>query len=171
MGVDASKVGVGLAAVAAGLTAGTFGPPLIHGNDQAINVIVTVFSILAGFLIAIIAIVGDPSLMPPGSWRLAELQRPAINARLLRHKWLFLLYLGTLGLLFASIVGSPAYPRAVLWLERCYLAIAAAAFLLSLRLPGALMRMQQERIDAVIERRRAGAGLGERPADAGSPPL
>jgi hypothetical protein len=33
--------------------------PLIEGNQDAINVIVTVFSILAGFLIAVITLVGD----------------------------------------------------------------------------------------------------------------
>lgn len=35
--------------------------PLVSGNKDAINTIVTVFSILAGFLIAVITFIGAPS--------------------------------------------------------------------------------------------------------------
>jgi hypothetical protein len=58
-------------AVALSLVFSWVGQPLIHGNQSAIDVIVTVFSILAGFLVAIIAIIGDPASIPKGSWRVA----------------------------------------------------------------------------------------------------
>ncbi|MDY0186194.1 MAG: hypothetical protein RBR43_10000 [Desulfuromonadaceae bacterium] len=152
--VDIAKIRLGIsAAILAGL-ASYFGQPLIHGNEQAVNVIVTVFSVLAGFLVAIIAIVGDPVLLPPGTWRAAELERGKLNSRLVRHKWLFTLYLLTLGMVFFALLLKDGDPCLVLWLERGFLFSGVFAFVLSLALPGSLMKVQRERIDAVIEHRR-----------------
>lgn len=132
-----------------------FGQPFIHNNSQAINVMVTVFSVLAGFLIAIIAIVGDPALLPPGTWRAAEKERSQVTRRLIRHKWLFVLYLATLGTIFFSLLIAQEFPLFSIWLEHSFLFLGVFAFLLSLRLPSALMRAQMERIDMVIEHRKA----------------
>lgn len=153
--INLTRIRIGiLAAVLAGM-ASYFSQPLIHGNDQAVNVIVTVFSVLSGFLIAIIAIVGDPVLLPPGTWRAAELEREKLNNRLIRHKWLFTLYLITLGLVFFALLLKDKDPNIVLWLERSFLFFGVFAFILSLTLPGSLMKVQRERIDAVIEHRRS----------------
>lgn len=153
--IDFSKIRlVLLAAILAGLAA-YLGQPLVHGNEQAVNVVVTVFSVLAGFLVAIIAIVGDPILLPPGTWRAAELERDKLNRRLVRHKWLFSLYLMTLGLVFFALLLKDKDPYIVLWLERGFLFFGVFAFVLSLALPGSLMKVQRERIDAVIEHRRS----------------
>ena len=56
-------------AVVAGVLGGYWGQPWIHENERAINVIVTSFSILAGFLIAIRTIIGDPAIFFWRSWR------------------------------------------------------------------------------------------------------
>lgn len=56
-------------AVVAGVLGGYWGQPWIHENERAINVIVTSFSILAGFLIAIMTIIGDPAISFWRSWR------------------------------------------------------------------------------------------------------
>lgn len=132
-----------------------FAQPMVHANDEAVNVIVTVFSVLAGFLVAIIAIVGDPALLPPGSWRAAELERDKLDDRIVRHKWLFIAYLVTLGLIFSALVVSKNMPAATVWLERFFLFFGTFSFILSLQLPNVLMRVQRERIDAVIEHRRS----------------
>ena len=87
--LDWGAVGTTVACIVAATAGSYFGQPLIHGNDTAINVIVTVFSILAGFLVAIIAIIGDPLLMPSGTWRVAEGARSKTIQRLTRHKYLF----------------------------------------------------------------------------------
>ena len=142
-----------LAAILAGLVS-CLGQPLIHDNVQAVDVIVTVFSVLAGFLVAIIAIVGDPVLLPPGTWRAAELERKKLDSRLIRHRWLFTLYLITLGLIFFALLLKDKHACVVLWLERGFLFFGVFAFVLSLTLPGSLMKVQRERIDAVIEHRR-----------------
>ena len=59
------------------------GAPLIYENGDAINILVTVYTVLAGFLVAIIAILGDPVLIPSGDWREAENNREIILARLI----------------------------------------------------------------------------------------
>jgi hypothetical protein len=131
-----------------------YGQPLIHGNDQAANIIVTVYSILAGFLVAIIAIIGDPLLIPPGSWRIAEGNRQKTVQRLTRHKHLFYIYLLSLCFVFASALFKDKHPTCTIWFERGYLFLSIFAFAMSLGLPGALMRMQEERVDHIIETRR-----------------
>lgn len=155
--INTAKIRLAALAVVFACLCSYFGQPLIHNNEQALNVIVTVFSVLAGFLVAIIAVVGDPALLPPGSWRAAEQERDKLNDRLVRHKWLFLLYLITLALIFISLLFKSAAQceSLVLWVERTYLFFGSLSFTLSLTLPSSLMKVQRERIDAVIEHRRS----------------
>lgn len=140
-----------------------YAQPLVHGNDTAINVIVTVFSILAGFLVAIIAVVGDPALLPPGSWRDVELERNRLNRRLNRHKTLFMAYLITLGLVFLSLLAAKSSPLVGSLIEKTYLCLGSIAFVYSLRLPGALIDTQRERIDSIIEQRRDRDNISNQP--------
>jgi hypothetical protein len=133
------------------------GQPLIHGNQSAIDVIVTVFSILAGFLVAIITIIGDPASIPKGSWRVAETKMPAIEEKINKQKWLFTGYLMTLGLIFASLLAAKASTSLSALLEHVYLFMSSVAFIYSLRLPGFLSRIQRERVSDEIEARRGRA--------------
>lgn len=131
-----------------------FGQPLIHGNDNAINIIVTVFSILAGFLVAIITIIGDPSSLPSGGWQRARLGSEALYNRLTRHKLLFLMYLTTLLLIFVASLTKGKFIFLDIWIERVYLFFSIAAFSLSFQLPSSLMNLHKERIEHEIESRR-----------------
>lgn len=159
-GMSTANLRLAVLATVLSVLVGYFWQPLIHGNDQAINVIVTVFSVLAGFIVAIIAVVGDPILLPPGSWRAAELARDQLNNRLIRHQYLFVGYLITLALIFFALLVAKSFPACSTWLERFFLFFATFSFVLSMRLPGALMQAQRERIDAVIEHRRRTDGIG-----------
>jgi len=152
--IDIRKTGFFFIALSISALFASKGQPLIHGNDTAVNVIVTVFSILAGFLVAIIAISGDPAFMARGSWRIAEVQRRSINRRLVQQKLLFTVYLTTLGMIFISLLAGKASSSAATTIEHAYLFLSSLAFIYSLKLPGFLMRMQQDRIDAEIEARR-----------------
>jgi hypothetical protein len=134
-----------------GAFAGYFGQPLVHTSDRAVNVIVTLFSVLAGFLVAIVTLIGDPTIYTGRTWRVQELALDRIRKRLDRQKVLFFIYLLTLGLVFLSTLIPKQFTVAVFWSERAYLAIAVLAFMLSLRLPGALMKIQMERHGAMIE--------------------
>lgn len=148
-----------LLSIALGVSAAYWGQPYIQGNDAAINTLVTVFSILAGFLVAIIAVVGEAAVLTPGSWRAAEMERESALRRLERHRVLFLLYIATLLLVFISAVIGTELPTTALWIERTFVFLATIAFFWSFWLPFALIRAQRERIDRYIEQRRAEAGL------------
>ncbi len=142
-----------------GIFAAIYGQSFIHANERAINVIVTAFSILAGFLVAIMTIIGEPGLFSIRSWRYAEAARKNLRNRLTRQKWMFILYLITLSLIFISSLVEKTYPFATVWLERIYLGMAVAAFILSFGLPSALMNIQLARHDEMIGAKRKSAGI------------
>jgi hypothetical protein len=148
---------------AVAFAAAAYGQPFVHHNADLVLVIVTVFTVFAGFLIAVITILGDPTMIPEGSWRLAEARRDNIERRLRTHVWLFVLYLLTIGLLFSGVLIQSAldeHHSVRIWIERLYLFFGVFSFLLSFALPISLMTLQRARVDAEIERRRARDGVG-----------
>ena len=151
----------GAIAVAASVAISIYGHKFIEGNEDARGVIVTVFSILAGFLIAVMTLLGDDSIRP-GSWRIAEAQRSRIRTKLIRQKWLFYLYLLTLVVIFTTELFRSHYPILTEYLEQIYFGLAILAFLLSFRLPASLMEVQMERIEAIIGARRDRASKVDR---------
>ena len=159
--VDKEKVKYSVCVVLWSCLASYFGQPLIHGNQDAINVIVTVFSILAGFLVAVITLVGDPKSLPSGSWQVARLGSDLTYNRLIRHKWLFKGYLITLFLIFSSIVAKNEFPIVQVSLEYIYMFFASISCFLSFKLPSALMELQKERIEHEIDERRKNEGIDE----------
>jgi hypothetical protein len=150
-----------LVALFAGAVVSLWGYPIYHGNDKARDVIVTVFAILAGFLIAVMTLLGDQSVLP-GTWRIAEAQRRAIRMKLIQQKWLFYLYLCTLSVIFACTVFGSHWPNGTAILERVYFGMATSAFILSFRLPSVLMEIQLDRVEAVVGARRQAASKLER---------
>lgn len=157
--IDTEKIKLAVCFVLWGGLGSYFCQPLIHGNQDAINVIVTVFSILAGFLVAVITLVGDPKSLPSGSWQVARLGSELTYDRLIRHKWLFNSYLATLLLIFVSIIIKDRYSVVQLILEYIYMFFASISCFLSFKLPGALIELQQERIEHEIEDRRKKEGI------------
>jgi len=135
--------------------------PAISNTPEAVDLIITVFSILAGFLIAILGLIGDPSVMLPGvSWRAYQKQKPLLLLRMKKQKLLFYAYIITLALIFVSfLISSENRPELKCWLERSYLFIGFISFVSSLRLPTSLVRSQTERIDSLIEHKRREAGI------------
>jgi len=140
------------------IAAGVFGQPLLHGNEDAVSVIVNVFSILAGFLVTIMTLLGEPSLFRGRTWRSDAVRRSNVYRRLTRHRWLFIIYLLVLACIFIAALMTEKYPdhSSVVWIERIYLTMAAFAFLLSLALPTRLMNLQLSRFDEMVESRRKG---------------
>ncbi len=156
MNVDWKRIAFFLLVVTIAAFAGFYGQPLLHDNKDAVGVIVNVFSILAGFLVAIMTLLGEPSLFSDQSWRADAVKRSNVYKRLVRHKWLFITYLLVLGLVFASTLITKKYPNAdfVIWLERAYLGLACYAFIMSLILPSRLMNLQLARYDELIEQKK-----------------
>jgi hypothetical protein len=136
-----------------------YAQPFARGNADIVLVVTTVFTVFAGFLVAIIAILGDPSLVPGDDWKTVENRRNNIEGRIIWHIWLFVIYLVTLAVLFISVVLEKV-PCAIVsdrvkdWIEFGYLFIGTFSFCLSFALPFALLRLQMQRLDEETERRR-----------------
>lgn len=118
--------------------------PLLSGHTDAINTVVTVFSILAGFLIAVITFIGDPGR---ASWRQLQLRRTEVSDRLRRHELLFYLYLVTLALAMSLFLIPEGYEKTMLWAERMFLFVAILVFGASFGLPASLRALQMARYD------------------------
>ena len=157
--LDREKIKLATAVLLWSGLASHFGQPLIHGNQDAINVIVTMFSILAGFLVAIITLVGDPKSLPSGSWQKAQIGSELTYNRLNRHKLLFKLYLSTLAFIFISMLLQEKLTEYQPIIEYIYLYLACTAFLISFKLPTSLMQLQKERIEHEMAERRYKEGI------------
>jgi hypothetical protein len=158
----------GLLCIAAGAISSYYAQPFAHHNPDLILITITVFTVFAGFLIAIITIIGDPIIIPKGSWRISELGRGRMEDRLFWHIALFILYLLTIALLFVGVILDKAlseHDAWKVWVERAYLFVGITSFLFTFALPVSLLRMQRARYDAETERRRAEVGIGSNPSD------
>lgn len=146
-----------------------YGQPLVHCNTDAITILITVMTVFAGFLVAIIAILGDPSMLPDGSWRAAEMSHPAVYNKVVTYAWLFRLYLVAIAFLFAGALIDKAQNAVVpaiwkIWIERSYLFFGVFSFLCTVTLPGTLGRLQMARVEAEIDRRRKVDGIKDQSA-------
>jgi hypothetical protein len=151
-----------LACLALGAVGAYYAQPYMHHNADAVLIIVTVFTVFAGFLIAIITIIGDPIMIPEGSWRIAEGGRDRMERRLVWHIVLFVLYLVTIGLLFTGVILDKAlneHDGLKMWIERAYLFVGIASFFFTFALPAAQLEKQRARYDAETERRRRAARI------------
>ncbi|WP_291969645.1 hypothetical protein [Candidatus Symbiopectobacterium sp.] len=159
--VSKKKVLTFFLSIAISAAAAYYGQPSISDNSNAINVLVTMYSVLAGILIAIISVMGDPSVLDSGgSWRRAYLSSKLPKARLTRTKILFHIYLITLFLIFVSyLVPKVRYPQLRLWVEYFYVFFASMALILSFKLPSTITDVQRARLDKKILEQRKKDGI------------
>lgn len=156
--IDKSRVGLFAVVVAVSAVIGWYGQPFVHGNEEARGVIVNVFSILAGFLITVMTLLGEPGLYRGRTWRSDAVKRSNVYQALVRHKWLFIAYLSVLALVFLTTIVAKRDPNttAVVVLEGLYLSFATFAFIYSLMLPSRLLSLQLARFDELVDSRRNG---------------
>jgi hypothetical protein len=155
-----------LVLVCAGVSgvAAFFGQPLVRENVDATLVMATVMTVFAGFLVAIIAVLGDPAMLPKGSWHAAEMHHDELEASVIRYTSLFYIYLLAIALLFGGVLLAKEPDGSVLagiktWVERLYVFFGVFSFLLTLGLPRALGKIQLARSEAEIAASRADAGI------------
>jgi hypothetical protein len=147
-------------------------------NEKALDILVNIYSILAGFLIGVIALIGDPSSLPSGSWRIAEASTKNVFRNLQGTKNLLTIYLITLFLIFMykllslngvviilNNYGVPSIDKAFLlmlkvWFEKGILFFSFVAFSYSFMLPAKLFSIQQQRVSKEIENRRKDSNIG-----------
>jgi cell division protein FtsW (lipid II flippase) len=144
---------LGKLAVAIGVSGavGYFFQPMVANNTDAVNTVVTIFSILAGFLIAVITLIAEPTLKQAKNWQELQLMKQTVQRKLFRQKLLFFLYLITLGVALGTFLVPDAQAELRRWLETVFLGLATFVFLASFDLPGSLMKIQMERYEAEMD--------------------
>lgn len=128
--------------------------PRYHGNGNAMTVLVTVFSILAGFLVAVMAIVSNDRALRGKNWRQNTFYLQQIRRELRLHGLLFYLYLVVLALSFLTELnlGWPCLMQVSL--ERFMLFLACLAMLFSFMLPGHLTNRHIKDLEHLIRAQR-----------------
>ncbi|AMF92383.1 hypothetical protein AL536_02575 [Vibrio fluvialis] len=163
-----------LTIVSSGFFAVLFQPIL---TDKALDVLVNIYSILAGFLVGVIALIGDPSSLPNGSWRVAESATKNTFRKLSSTKNLLHVYLVTLFAIFSyklfsvpqtiEIIKDLPYGTMLLpylgkiksFVEQVILFLSFVAFSYSFTLPNSLFNIQKMRVEKEIENRRKDANI------------
>ncbi len=146
-------------------------------NEKALDLLVNIYSILAGFLIGVIALIGDPSSLPKGSWRIAESSSRNVYRNLQGTRNLLSIYLLTLFLIFMykllsvngvealfhsnnlTFVKKSTLQTIKVWSEMGILFLSFMAFSYSFKLPAKLFSIQQQRVNKEIESRRKKANI------------
>ena len=143
--------------LAIGVACGYFGEPWIAKNKEAISAILTIFSVLAGFLVAVIALLADDRHLTGATWRAKHYNVKTIRKRLIRHRMLFSLYLVVLILALSVTLSLPIPEVALARLNQWTLGTSVFALLLSFGLPHTLTAEYLKRLqDAVDEAKISG---------------
>jgi len=130
-------------------------PNALQGSEKALEGIISVFSILAGVLVAVMSIIGDPSMLLTGNWRLGYEHAKEIQKRISNYANLIALYvivlIGVLVLMALKDGGATEYN----WAFTLVQALAGWGLLLSVPLPYSLMAIQKDRMTEEVNRRKA----------------
>ncbi len=124
----------------------------LQNTSEIITVIGSVFSILAGVLIAIVSILGDPSMLMDQSWRHSYLASREIQRKLHRKVDIFVLYILILAALFVFAMLTKASPLYV-YVQHATFFLTVLGFFASASLPFSLVKIQKDRLDAAIKAR------------------
>lgn len=155
MNIDWRRVFFFLGAMIVSLWFGWHGQPMIHDSPDARSMIKDVFSILAGFLMTVLTLLIEPK--PTAKiWREAASKKTTFVNKIVRYKWLFMLYLIVLGMVFIAnlLEKGKGYADVLIWVERIYLSLTILAFIISLTLPSQLMQLQVGRYNEMIDEQR-----------------
>lgn len=126
----------------------------VQNNEAAISTVVTIFSILAGFLIAVITFISEPATRPDATWQSLQIMRATIQRKIIRQIVLFYLYLATLGLAIAMFLVPDTELLIKNILGSIFLGLSTFVFIMSFTLPMSLTRTQQARYDDALASKR-----------------
>ena len=134
------------------------GPAFSEGATSAtLGILATVFAILAGFLMAVITMLGDPRSVFVGSWRTASAHRRQIRNALKRFIMLFYAYLITIFAAFGAALFEAYAPGSICasWARHIALSLGSATLVWSFSLPIVIFKTQMNRLDEEVEERRS----------------
>lgn len=123
-------------------------------SGSAVGSIIDTLAIFAAVLVAVISIIGDPSMLLPGNWRVGYTHAQDIQRRIARFSFLFLVYVITLIISIVAIVCKDSEFEHVDLVFSVLAMFATLSFLLSLPLPFVLMGIQKDRMDEVVRSRK-----------------
>ncbi|HAE37681.1 MAG TPA: hypothetical protein DCG57_03460 [Candidatus Riflebacteria bacterium] len=127
--------------------------PFLVSNKEAVSIIVTAFSILAGFLMGMVSFVTDPAGFYPGGWKILSKQKSIIETRLARQQALFYLYLTSiLFIVLALCIENKCHLKS--FLEYGFVFLTSLSFIFSFSIPKWMKIYQIEKIDVLIQHRK-----------------
>lgn len=128
--------------------------PAYHGNADAMTALVTVFTVLAGFMLAVMALAADGRNLRRRDWRQDTYFLKEIRDRLARYRIMFHLYLLVPALAILTYIG-PAWGDSVQrFAEGFVLFLAIFALLWSFRIPGEITSAHVRQLQAAIKEQR-----------------
>lgn len=122
---------------------------LMTNSPDVLGVIAAIFSILAGVLIAVISILGDPSMLLDQSWRHSYLSASETQRKIHRQTDVFVIFVLLLVSLFAFMI-CPTTAVAYRLLQVATFFLTTLAFFASLSLPYTLRAIQRTRLHRAI---------------------
>ncbi|WP_139206030.1 hypothetical protein [Luteibacter sp. 329MFSha] len=155
------RLALGAGALGVSVLSGVFGASWLNENSDALSNILSFFSVLAGFLVAVIALTADDRGLRGSSWRAKHYNAKTIRRRLSRHRMLFSLYLSACFLAFADSLKIQLSDEHRSWLNGITLGVAVFAFLLSFSLPHNLSEEYLRRLDQAVRDARKPAQKSE----------
>lgn len=132
---------------------------MLSNAPDVLGVIAAIFSILAGVLIAVVSILGDPSMLLDQSWRHSYLSAEETQRKIHRQTDVFLVYVLLLVTLFAFML-CPNASDAYRPLQLATFFLTTLAFFASLSLPFTLRSIQKTRLDRAIAHLKNGKQAG-----------
>ena len=126
--------------------------PMLESKPRLVSTFVTIFSILAGFLIAIMIFVVDPIVRKAKSWDELQGMEPVVFIRLNRCKYLFYLYLLSLCLAVAVDLVPNEHEALHKWLQIAFLTFSITVLIASFGLPKRLISIQMEMYNEALKK-------------------
>lgn len=132
-------------------------------SKESLQILIRVFSILAGVLIAMIALDGDPRGLWSDNWRIASMHRHQIKNRMKRYVLLFYVYLIFIALVFCmslfSEIGVSSFAKYSRICEILALSVGCGALVWSFGVPGAIIKTHMQRLDEAVRKQRESPGV------------
>ena len=129
-----------------GLLVFIFKPQLLASNADLSELIVTIFSVLAGFLMLTISMISASQHLKLKSILSQRQYKDVFSSRLLRYKLLFYAYLLIIFFVFYSRLVVHLWPTVGDIFSRLYLGLSAAALIWSLGLPSIVETIKLEEL-------------------------
>ncbi len=128
-------------------------------SDLVITTVVTLFSILAGFLMAIMALTAESEGTHAGNWRELQRRYPVVQTRLYTCAMIFYVYMTTMGLIVASDLIRNFHPATASTIDFLYIWFGFWSFMLSFSIPVILSKTLLGWFDQRIRTKRKDVGL------------